>query len=145
MGFCDVPHHANLINVEVVVVLPGSVRPEAMLTVERLGTRVRVGHPQACVIVTDHRRKQATANSSAVIGGQHVENEKLHRPVRIRVFCWSCHRDPDWLTASLSDGHAVRGVTLVSQRGGPESLAPFHEARAVKDLVCHESPVGLLP
>ncbi len=38
MGLCDVPHHANLINVEVVVVLPGSVRPEAMLTVERLGT-----------------------------------------------------------------------------------------------------------
>jgi len=27
---------------------------------------------------------------------------------------------------------------LVTQRGGPESLAPIHEARAVKDLVCHE-------
>jgi hypothetical protein len=97
------------------------------------------------LIVTDHGRKQAMASSPAVIGCQHVENEKLHRPVSIRVFCWSCHRNPDWLTASLSDGHAVRGVTLVTQRGGPESLAPFHEARAVKDLVCHESPVSLLP
>jgi hypothetical protein len=145
MGFCDVPDHASLINVEVAVVLPGSVRPEAMLAVERLGTRVRIGHPQACVIVTDHRRKQATASSGAVIGGQHVENEKLHWPVSIRVLCWSCQRDPDWLTASLSDGHAVRGLTLVTQSSSPESLAPLNEARAVKDLVCHESPVGLLP
>jgi hypothetical protein len=32
-----------------------------MLAVERLGARIRIGHPQACVIVTDHRRKQAAA------------------------------------------------------------------------------------
>ena len=139
------PHHPDLVKVEVAGVLPCSVRPEAMLAVERLGTRVRIGHPQRCVIVTEHGRKQAPASSRAVIGGQHVKNEKLHRPVSISVFWRSGHRDPDWLTASLSDGHAVGGVTLVTERGSPESLAPFHEARAVKDLVCHEPPVGLLP
>jgi hypothetical protein len=55
--FRDIPHHANLINVEVVVVLPGSVWPEAMLAIERLGARVWIGYPQACVVVTDHCRK----------------------------------------------------------------------------------------
>jgi hypothetical protein len=126
-------------------VFPGSIRPETMLAVERLGARVRIGDPQTCVIVTDHRRKQAPASSGAVIGGQHIENVELHWPLSIGVLCWSCHRDPDWLTASLSDGHAVRGVTLVTQGGGPESLTPVREARAIKDLVCHYSAVGLLP
>jgi hypothetical protein len=144
-GLVLVPHHADLVNVEVAVVLSCSVRPEAMLAVERLGTRVRIGHPQRRVIVTDHGRKQATAGTGTVSRGQDVENEKLYWPVSIRVYCWSCRRDPGHLTVSLSDSHAVHGVTLVTQRGGPESLAPFHEARTVKDFVCHEPPVGLLP
>jgi len=71
----DLPHSA--------LDLGRPVGNEAVLAVERLGTRVRVGDPQRHRLLRiDDRLQQRPPGTGAVVGRNHVEHIQLPRPRR---------------------------------------------------------------
>jgi len=133
----DLPHSA--------LDLGRPVGNEAVLAVERLCTRVRVGDPQRHRLLRiDDRLQQRRSSTCAVVGGIYIEHIQLPRPRRSGIQGRARHGDPDQLAVPFGDSHAILAIALVGQRGSPKPLPNGQEAWVVEHCVRHQSPIRLL-